>query len=283
MKQDWHEAKLARERLDMTDQPPIDVEVYGPWALIVGGSEGVGAACARQLAANGFNLVLVARKLEPLQALVQELAKTGVEVRHASVDLSTPDALQRTRALTDDIEVGLLLYIAGANDTRGNFLDLDPRVFRSVIAITVSGQAEFTHHYGRKMRARSRGGIVLAGSLSNFLGAATLATYTAAKAFSRIFTESLWAECAEMNIDMLHVVVGYTDTPAMRRLGLDTSGAQSCEDAACQTLAAIRNGPLLFLGGEASLKLATTRSQLVNRGDVIRTSATPRREDISHV
>jgi hypothetical protein len=86
-----------------------------------------------------------------------------------------------------------------------------------------------------------------------------------------------------MNIDVLHVVVGYTDTPAMRRLGLDTSRAQSCEDAACEILAAIRHGPLLFLGGESSVKTATLRSQLVDRGALIRTAATPRRENISHV
>jgi short-subunit dehydrogenase len=268
--------------MDMSNAPPIDVEVYGPWALIVGGSEGVGAACARLLAERGFNLVLVARKLERQQELAHELARSGVEVRHASIDLSEPDALDKTRALTDDIEVGLLLYIAGANETRGNFLELDPKVYRSVIAINVIGQAEFTHHYGGHMRARGRGGIILAGSLSNFIGSATLAPYTASKAFSRIFTESLWAECAEMNIDVLHVVVGYTDTPAMRRLGLDTSKAQSCEDAARETLAAIRNGPLLFLGGASSVKTATLRSQLVDRGDLIRTAATPRRENISH-
>lgn len=262
---------------------PVDVETYGPWALIVGGSEGIGAACARQLAAKGFNIVLTARKVEPLQALAQELSGTGALVRYGSVDLSQPDALDRTRALTDDIDVGLLLYIAGANDTRGNFLDLDPKVYRSVIAINVIGQTEFARHYGALMRDRGRGGIVLAGSLSNFLGAATLAAYTASKAFSRIFTEALWAECAEVNIDVLHVVVGYTDTPAMRRLGLDTSSAQSPEDAADEIMASIRKGPLLLLGGEASLKIATLRSQITDRGGLIRTAATPRRENISHV
>ncbi|HEX7854203.1 MAG TPA: SDR family NAD(P)-dependent oxidoreductase [Sphingobium sp.] len=267
----------------MRENPSLDVNRYGPWALIVGGSEGIGAASACLLAAQGFNLILVARKAEPLSALAQELAGAGVEVRTGSVDLSQPDALDRTRALTDDIEVGLLLYIAGANDTRGNFLELDPQVYRSVIAITVIGQAEFTRHYGGLMRERGRGGIILAGSLSNFCGSATVAAYTGAKAFSRVFTEALWAECVEMNIDVLHVVVGYTDTPAMRRLGLDTSSAQSPEDAACEMLAAIGNGPLLLLGGEASLKIATARSQLADRGEVIRTAGTPRRESMPHV
>lgn len=261
----------------------MDKAKYGPWALIVGGSEGIGAACARQLAAEGFNIVLTARKTEPLQALAEELAGTGAGIRYGSVDLSKPDALDRTRALTDDIEVGLMLYIAGANSIRGNFLELDPEVYRSVVAINVLGQIEFTRHYGGLMRERGRGGILLSGSLSNFCGSATVAAYTGAKAFSRVFTESLWMECAEMNIDVLHVVVGYTDTPAMRRLGLDTRTAQSPEEAAREALDALGSGPLLILGGEPNLRVATARSQLVDRGTVIRTAGTPRREAIPHV
>ena len=207
----------------------------------------------------------------------------GAQVRYKSVDLSQADALDQTRLLTNDIEVGLLLYIAGANETRGDFLDLDPDVYRAMIAINVVGQTEFTHHFGGLMRGRGRGGIVLAGSLSNFLGAPTLAAYTASKAFSRIFTEALWAECVAINIDVLHVVVGYTDTPAMRRLGLDTSSAQSCEEAAHETLAAIGNGPLLILGGRPSVEIATRRSSLIDRGNLIHTAATPRRDKMSKV
>jgi short-subunit dehydrogenase len=268
--------------MKMPGEPAIDVEKYGKWALIVGGSEGIGAACARTLAAQGLNLILTARKLEPLKALAEELAPTGVQVRYGSVDLSLPDALDRTRLLTDDIEVGLLLFIAGANEFRGNLFDLDPAVYRSVIAINVLGQVEFARHYGERMRARGRGGIVLAGSLSNFCGSATLAPYTGAKAFSRIFTESLWAECLPMNVDVLHVVVGYTDTPAMRRLGLDTTRAQDPADSAREIFGAIRKGPLLILGGEANLNLAIARSQLVDRDKVIGSAATPRREDMPH-
>jgi short-subunit dehydrogenase involved in D-alanine esterification of teichoic acids len=77
----------------------MNLEKYGPWALIIGGSEGVGASFARKLAASGFKLVLVARKLPPLQGLADELTKAGTEVRIASVDMSKPDALHRVRAM----------------------------------------------------------------------------------------------------------------------------------------------------------------------------------------
>ena len=174
----------------------MNLEKYGPWALIIGGSEGVGASFARKLAASGFKLVLVARKLPPLQGLADELTNAGTEVRIASVDMSKPDALARVRAMTDDIDVGLLVYNAGANNVRGNFVELDPEVYRSVIAITVIGQSEFAHHYGALMCRRGRGGMILTGSLSGYMGSPSLAAYTGAKAFSRVFTEALWVECA---------------------------------------------------------------------------------------
>jgi short-subunit dehydrogenase len=258
-------------------------ENYGPWALIVGGSEGIGASFARKLAAAKFNLVIVARKPGPLEEVAGDARRFGVEVRCVSADLSNADALDKVRAATDDIEVGFLIYNAGANNTRGNFVELDPEVYRSVIAITVVGQAEFVRHYGGLMRTRGRGGIILGGSASNFLGSPTLAAYTGAKAFSRIFSESLWAECKPLGIDVLHMVIGFTDTPAMRRLGLDTSKAQSPDDAAQEALDNLKNGPLLILGGPKAVELAVRRSSLENRAELINSIATPRREAMAHV
>src|ERR1017187_5003594 len=97
----------------------MDLKKYGPWALVIGGSEGVGAAFARQLAAEGFKLVLGGRKPAPLEELAGELRSGGAEVRTLSADLSQSDVLAKVRAVTDDIEVGLLIYNAGANNTRG--------------------------------------------------------------------------------------------------------------------------------------------------------------------
>src|SRR5690242_14272769 len=113
----------------------MDLQRYGLWALIVGGSEGVGAGFARKLAAAGFKIVLVARKPGPLEELAQELRGKGAEVRTASVDMSKADALDNVRKVTDDVEVGFLIYNAGANSVRGNFVELDPEVYRTVIGV----------------------------------------------------------------------------------------------------------------------------------------------------
>lgn len=255
----------------------MDLSRYGPWALVVGGSEGVGAAFARKLAAAGFKLVLVARKQGPLQDLAAELRAGGAETRIVSADLSQPDALERVQAATDDVEVGLLIYNAGANNTRGAFVELDPAVYRSVIGVNVIGQSEFARHYGGLMRGRARGGIILCGSMAGYMGAPSLAAYCGAKAFSRIFTEALWAECQPFGIDVLHLAIGFTATPAMQRLGYDLSAAQAPEEVAQEGLDHIADGPVWIVGDGRNLQTAIARSQVENRAAAIRAHATPGR------
>src|ERR1700743_3120964 len=121
----------------------MSLEKYGPWGLIIGGSEGIGAELARRLAAQRFNVALVARKEPPLTQLATELRATGVEVRTLSGDLSKADVVDKVRALTADVDVGFLIYVAGANSVRGNIVDLEPEVYRSVIAVNVSAPVEF--------------------------------------------------------------------------------------------------------------------------------------------
>jgi short-subunit dehydrogenase len=255
----------------------MDLQKYGPWALIVGGSEGVGAAFARQLAAAGFKLVLIARKQGPLEELATELATDGTEVRTLSVDMSKPGSVDRVRTVTDDVEIGLLIYNAGANSVQGNFVELDPEVYRSVIGVNVTGQTEFAHHYGARMRERGRGGIILCGSTSGYMGAAWLASYTASKAFSRIFSEALWAECRTFGVDVLHLTIGFTATPAMARLGYDLAAAQAPDDVAQEGLDNIGNGPVWIAGGPKNMELAIQRSAVENRAEAILAVSTPRR------
>lgn len=257
----------------------MDIEKYGPWALVVGGSEGVGAAFARLLAADGFKLVLVARKPAPLEALAAELRGQGAEVRILSADLSQPDVLDRVRAVTDDIEVGLLIYNAGANNTRGAFVDLPEQVTQSVIAINVLGQANFTRHYGALMVGRGRGGIILGGSLSSYLGSPTLAAYTASKAFSRIFSEALWAECAPRGVDVLHLNIGFTATPAMARLGMPVELAEPPETVAREGLENIANGPVWIVSTPGNLERARLISGVDDRAATVRAHAIVPRED----
>ncbi|MCW1820156.1 short-chain dehydrogenase [Mycolicibacterium conceptionense] len=232
-----------------------DLAKYGPWAVIAGGSEGVGAEFARQLAEAGFNLVLIARKPGPLSDTAEQCRDLGVEVRAISVDLLDPQSVSRIAQDTADLEVGLLIYNAGASTCNELFLDTDLAEFQKVTDLNVTRMLELVQHYGRLMADRGRGGIMIVGSLSGYMGSWRHSIYAGAKAFSRMFAESLWLELRERNVDVLELVLGVTRTPAMERVGLnfDAPGILVNEPAevAAEGVAHLADGPVWVAGGNA--------------------------------
>lgn len=235
-----------------------DVQKYGPWAVVAGGSEGVGRAFATQLADAGFDLVLVARKPEPLEEtanLCRELGRErGAQVRTLSLDLTSADAVSQVAAATDGLEVGLLIYNAGANTHSEDFLDGDLAEFAKVIDLNITTPLALVHHFGRAMRDRGRGGIMLLGSRASSVGSVKHSVYGGVKAFGQIFSESLWIELRESGVDVLQLVLGLTRTPAMERVGLsfDIPGVPAAdpEDVAREGLARLSEGPVWRAGEE---------------------------------
>ncbi|ORA11056.1 SDR family NAD(P)-dependent oxidoreductase [Mycobacterium asiaticum] len=229
---------------------------YGPWALIAGGSEGVGAEFAKQLAGDGFDLVLIARKPEPLADIAACCREIGAQVRTIAVDLLEPQAVQRIVAETSDVEVGLLIYNAGANTCRESFLDADLTAISRVIDLNVTRMLELVQQFGRPMRERRRGGIILVGSIAGTYGSKRQSAYTGVKAFGRLFAESLWLELRDHNVDVLDLLLGVTRTPAMERAGLnfDVPGLSVSDpaDVAREGLANLANGPVLVAGDNAA-------------------------------
>ncbi|MBW8783761.1 MAG: SDR family NAD(P)-dependent oxidoreductase [Novosphingobium sp.] len=227
----------------------LDAQRYGPWAVIAGGSEGIGSALAAMLADAGINLVLIARKVEPLKQVAAELRGRGAEVRTLALDLTDPAMLDGVRAATDDLDIGLLVYNAGASHRTGMFVDWPLEDVIKVIRLNTEGQAILAHHFGKRMAARGRGGIVIMGSLAGNAGSPSVIPYAGAKAFSQIFAEGLWWELKQHGVDVLHVVVGSTDTPAMARLGIifRHNEADQPEDVARITLDNLRNGPVVVV------------------------------------
>ena len=142
---------------------------YGPWAVIAGGSEGVGAEFARLLAESGVNLVLVSRRPDPLELTAQHCRGLGVEVRTVATDLAAPGGPGAVIAATDGLEVGLLIYNAGANTCSAEFLDGDLTDFGRVVDLNITTMTALTQHYARPMRQRGRGGILLVGSMAGYL------------------------------------------------------------------------------------------------------------------
>lgn len=226
---------------------------YGPWAVVAGGSEGVGAEFARLLAGAGVNLVLVARKPEQLEATAHACRRIGVEVHTLAIDLVDADSVAKLIALTEGLEVGLLIYNAGANTCSAEFLDADLADFQRVIELNITTMMTLVHHYGRAMHERRRGGILLVGSMAGYLGSMRHTVYGGVKAYGRIFAEGLWLELREHNVDVLDLVLGVTRTPAMERVGLnfDIPGMRVADpaDVAREGLDHLSHGPVHVAGG----------------------------------
>jgi short-subunit dehydrogenase len=228
-------------------------EKYGPWALIAGGSEGIGASFARKIALQGVNVVMLARKPQPLEEVAQQIRQaTKVQVRTASADLSAPDLNERVRELTRDIDVGMVVYNAGAESKMVPFLDRPLDELMRVVGVNVIGPTTLLHELAAKMRVRRRGGIVIVGSMAGFAGGSRMAVYTASKAYEQMLTETLWWELKPFGINVLMLVAGTTKTPAMARMGLNLEGTgqpvMEPDDVAQEGLDNLEKGPTWVAG-----------------------------------
>jgi short-subunit dehydrogenase len=186
---------------------------YGPWAIVAGASEGIGATYAEELASRGLNLVLVARRAELLQSLASELSmKYSIETKTIAGDLSEPDAVAQIDENTQEMEIGLLVYNA-AFSAIGPFLERPLEDHTKEINTNAFTPLKLIYLFAEQMLARGRGGIVLMSSLSAFQGSAYISTYAATKAFNIVLAEGLWEEWRERGVDVLVCVSGAVKTP----------------------------------------------------------------------
>ena len=226
-------------------------ERYGPWALVTGASEGTGAEFARQLAARGLNLILVARRAAPLEALAAEIGQAqGVRCITATIDLGRQDAAARIAEIASDLEVGLLIANAGADSNGSPFLDNDIDNWDALVTMNITTTMRLAHHFGQGMRARGRGGMILVGSGACYGGLNGMGVYCGAKAFLMNLAEGLWAEFRHHGVDVLNLVLGRTDTPAHRKLleasgqSVPATGLASAADVARVGLEQLPHGPI---------------------------------------
>jgi short-subunit dehydrogenase len=192
-------------------------ERYGPWAVVAGASVGIGAEFCRQIAAEGVNVVLVSRSAQKLEALASELtSQYRVETRVAAIDLAAPGAEAELFATSDGLEIGLFVYNAGADSLNTYFLNVPAEEWHAMLRRNCTVPLLASHQYGAEMVARKQGGILLVTSGAAWAGGGRLTTYGGTKAFDLVFGEGLWAELRRDGVDVLSLVVGATDTPALR-------------------------------------------------------------------
>jgi short-subunit dehydrogenase len=230
---------------------------YGPWAIVAGGSEGIGEHFARLLAKDGINILLAARNEQRLQTCAARIRESfGVEVRTLPVDLATHEGVEELMSAASDLEVGLLVCNAGADYGNCDFLDATSSRSEQLINLNVLGPTLLCHHFGRAMRERGRGGLILVGSLSGNAAHAGATTYSGAKAYLQRFAEGLWHELSAHGVHVLSFVVSLTKTPAMIRHGLSADHpdfpAAEAADVAQDGLDHLPFGPVHYANNRAA-------------------------------
>ena len=230
-------------------------ERYGPWALVLGASHGIGRSFARQIADEGLNVVMVARPDDGLDAAAAELrVATGVEVRALEVDLIADDMLDRLVAGTADLDVGLVACVAGGTDSVGRFLDHPAERAERLVRLNCLGPVRVCHHFGGRLRARGRGGIILISSLAGICGTDGTVAYSAAKAFDLVLAQGLWAELHPHGVDVIGLVLGNVKTPTLLASGAhfdpDDFPGMEPDEVAREGLARLGEAPMWVVGDE---------------------------------
>jgi len=184
----------------------------GTRALITGASSGIGAEFARQLAARGLNIVLLATNEQLLCARASEIASAwGVQTRVVCLDLGQPDLVQRLAPQVDDLQIGLLVSNAAISKV-APFLTLSPAFLTQQLDINSRAGLLLARHFAPQMVARGHGGIVLMSSGSAQHGTPYSAGYAATKAYNLILAEALWYEIRPQGVGVLGFMAGATHT-----------------------------------------------------------------------
>jgi len=168
----------------------------GKWALVTGASSGFGMEFAKLLAERNANLVLVARRTEPMARLAEHLKKTySVNAVVEGTDLSQPGACAELKCSVDlqNITVDVLVNNAGFG-VYGNFISQPLPKILEMLKLNMLAVTELTHIFAADMVERRSGHILLVASLLGYQATPGYAAYAASKAYVLLFGEALHAE-----------------------------------------------------------------------------------------
>jgi uncharacterized protein len=195
----------------------MQLRSFGDWAVVTGGTSGIGSAFADLLAAEGFNLLLVSRDERALERKASELRQRfGIVVEVLSVDLAAPDAAARVFDRAVEVDAGVVISNAGFGGLGGFFsksLADHHRVFRLNGLVNVDLAFLFGRHF--QTRAK-RGAILLTGSTVGLHGTPFAGTYSASKASTIALAEALNFELLGTGVHFSAMSPGVTDTPAVQ-------------------------------------------------------------------
>lgn len=226
--------------------------------LITGASSGIGEGFARRLAAEGHNLVLVARSEKALHELCDELMlKHDIIAHYVVLDLAEPNADLRLFEETErhGLEIDWLINNAGFGSS-GDFVDLEIDREIQMIELNVASLVALTHCYLRKMRERKGGTVINVSSAAGFQPIPFMATYAATKAFVTSFSEAIAEENRPYGIQVLALCPGSTKTNFFAASRIDrpiqVKGQQSVEDVVETGMRAVASGRTKIVSGVAN-------------------------------
>ena len=196
-----------------------NLTAYHGWALITGASAGIGREFARAIAAHKVPCVLVARRLERLEELAEELrAAHGVKCRCIAQDLADSDSVERLTAAVSDIPIGILVNNAGFGHA-GRFATRDPRRLASMVHVNCTVPALLTRALVPQMIERKRGAIIMVSSVLGIVTCPYESVYAATKAFDLQLGASLYAELRPLGIDVVTLCPQATRTEILTAQG----------------------------------------------------------------
>jgi short-subunit dehydrogenase len=199
----------------------LDKRRFGPWALVTGASSGIGKEFARQIAASGISLVLVARRDALLAELGHAISQEfDVQYRVLAMDLSQDGFMASLAEATHDIDIGLVVSNAGTGNP-GEFLTLDRQLLQATLRLNTMAHLEITHHFGAKLAERHRGGFILVGAMGAEIVVPFMANDGGAKAYVHSLGEALHYEFKPQGVYVTVVQTAPTNTPVLAKFGFD--------------------------------------------------------------
>ncbi|MGK3128416.1 SDR family NAD(P)-dependent oxidoreductase [Pantoea sp. C8B4] len=230
-------------------------------ALITGASSGIGATYAKQLAARGSNLILVARDASRLNQLAQSLREAhGVDVRVLAADLTQTDDLAKVaRELRDNHDITMLVNNAGMV-VEGEFTDADIQPIQTMLSLNIIALTELAHSAAQAFRARGQGTIVNIASVVALVHEVMNGAYNASKAYVLSLTRNMDRELAGSGVVLQAVLPGFTRTEIFDRAGksindIPAEKMMEVEDLVSAALSGLDAGELITIPSVEEMSL----------------------------
>lgn len=222
-----------------------------PRALITGPTSGIGQGFAAALADQGHDLLLVSRDRTRLEVLAQELrTRYAIRAEVLTADLTERSDIQRVTDRIRSDEIDVLVNNAGFG-LKGGFLDTSPEQEQQMLDVLVTSVLQLTHAALPGMVERGRGYVFTVSSVAGWI---TGGTYSAAKAWATVFTESLAVELSGTGVHPLAVCPGFTHTEFHERAGMRMDSVSEwmwldVDDVVRQALRDARAGRVISVAG----------------------------------